>query len=288
MLDAMTIVYQRHVGGGNGVQESTLSLKNDHTQNHLWHAGSLKGAADPVWAPAFNEAAYGFEESAFYPKARFTSSINIQAFPETGSLGSISGWAAKTVQLIPPATADPTQGILVRINKQAESTPMGVGLLARFNDGRQKELLADAKNQVSTTLVPGWSWADISDLTMVVVNTSTQSTLSGSNEQTLSGLEWLVDAVYLPERGLLLPYPNPFSDQVSIPFYLNAPDEVSMIIYDVTGRRVSQLIKNQSYSDGFHTIEWHPTGLASGVYFIQFSGQGFRDNRAVTLQRNGQ
>ena len=293
MLDAMTIVYQRLLGGGSGVQESTflesaLALKNDHTQNHLWHAGSLEGAADPMWTPASNEAAYGFEESAFYPKAKFTSSVNIQAFPETDNLGSISSWAAKTVQLIPPATADPTQGVLVRVNKQSASTPMGVGLLARFKDGRQKEVFQSVSNQVSTTLVPGWSWADISDLTMVVVNTSYRSTLSGSNEQTLSGLEWLVDAVFLPERGLLLPYPNPFGDQVSIPFYLNAPGEVSMTVFDATGRRVSQLVQHQSYSDGFHSVEWRPEGIASGVYFIQFSGQGFRDVRAVTLQRNGQ
>jgi hypothetical protein len=87
---------------------------------------------------------------------------------------------------------------------------------------------------------------------------------------------------------LLLPYPNPFGDQVSIPFYLNAPGEVSMTIFDVTGRRVTQLLQRQSYSDGFHTVEWRPEGIASGVYFIQFSGQGFRDVRAVTLQRNGQ
>ncbi|HBD42589.1 MAG TPA: hypothetical protein DC011_02655, partial [Bacteroidetes bacterium] len=211
-----------------------------------------------------------------------------QTFPEGGFLGSISSWAANTVQLTPPPTADPTQGVLVRLSTQNGSASMGVGLLARFKDGRQKELFRKVSNEVSTTLVPGWSWADLSDLTMVVVNTTFTSPTGVSSAKTLTGIEWLVDAVYLPERGLLLPYPNPFAQQVSIPFYLNAPSEVSITVFDVTGRRVAELRKNQSYSDGFQSIEWKPEGLASGVYFVRLTGEGFRDVKPVTLQRNRQ
>jgi hypothetical protein len=128
----------------------------------------------------------------------------------------------------------------------------------------------------------------MSDLTMVVVNTSFTSPSGYSSASTLTGIEWLVDAVYLPERGLLLPYPNPFDRQVSIPFYLNAPSEVSITIFDVTGRRVAEVLKNQSFSEGFQTTQWKPKGLASGVYFVRLTGEGFRDVKPITLQRNGQ
>lgn len=296
MLDAMAMVLQRRQTGSSatnqaglhGTQQGASTLQRDHTQNHLWHAGSLAGATDPNWTPSTSEGTYGFEESAFYPKARFTSSTSAQNFPETGDLGSISSWAAKTVQVTPPPAADPTQGVLVRLSTQNGSASMGVGLLARFKDGRQKELLRTVSNQVSTTLVPGWSWADLSDLTMVVVNTSFTSPSGISSAKTLTGIEWLIDAVYLPERGLLLPYPNPFARQVSIPFYLNAPSEVSITVFDATGRRVADLAKSQSLSDGFHTVEWTPNGVASGVYFIRLTGEGFRDVKPVTLQRNSQ
>lgn len=296
MLDAMTMVLQRRQTGSstasqvaqNAAQQGVSKLLQDHTQNHLWHAGSLAGALDPIWTPSSSEGPYGFEESAFYPKATFTSSINTQTFPETGDLGSISSWAAKTVQVTPPPTANPTQGVLVRLSTQNGSASMGVGLLARFKDGRQKELLRTVSNEVSTTLVPGWSWADLSDLTMVVVNTTFTSPTGVSSAKTLTGIEWLVDAVYLPERGLLLPYPNPFDRHVTIPFYLNAPSEVTITVFDVTGRRVAELLKNQSYSDGFQSIEWKPEGLASGVYFIRLTGEGFRDVKPITLQRNSQ
>ncbi|MDR9447286.1 MAG: T9SS type A sorting domain-containing protein [Balneolaceae bacterium] len=292
MLEAMTNILQRRLAGtstsSQATQQGVSTLRQDHTQNHLWHAGTLAGAIDPTWAPSTSEGLYGFEESAFYPKATFTLSISTQTFPEAGDLGSISSWAAKSVQVTPPPAADPTQGVLVRLNSQNESTSMGVGLVARFKDGRQRELLRTVNNQVSTTLVPGWSWADMSDLTMVVVNTSFTSPSGYSSASTLTGIEWLVDAVTLPERGLLLPYPNPFDRQVSIPFYLNAPSEVSITIFDVTGRRVAEVLKNQSFSEGFQTTQWKPKGLASGVYFVRLTGEGFRDVKAITLQRNGQ
>lgn len=301
MLDAMTNVLQRRQIGKStssqaaqrGAKQATQqggagTLRRDHTQNHLWHAGTLAGAIDPTWTPSPSDELYGFEESAFYPKATFTSSISTQTFPETGGLGSIGSWAAKTVQVTPPPDADPTQGVLVRLSSQNGSTSMGVGLLARFKDGRQREILRTVSNQISTTLVPGWSWADLTDLTMVVVNTSFTSPTGYSSASTLSGIEWLVDAVYLPERGLLLPYPNPFDRQVSIPFYLNAPSEVSITIFDATGRRVAEVLKNQSFSDGFQAIQWKPEGLASGVYFVRLTGEGFRDVKPITLQRNGQ
>lgn len=278
MLDAMA----------NVLQQVGSTLRQDHTQNHLWHAGTLAGAIDPTWTPSPGDEPYGFEESTFYPKATFTSSVSTQTFPEGGLLGSISSWAANSVQLTPPPTADPTQGVLVRLSTQNELSSMGVGLLARFKDGRQREVTRTVSNQISMTLVPGWSWADLSDLTMVVVNTSFTSPSGYSSAKTLSEIEWVVDAVVTPERGLLLPYPNPFDRQVSIPFYLNAPSEVSITIFDATGRRVAEVLKNQSFSDGFQTTQWKPDGLASGVYFVRLSGEGFRDVKPITLQRNGQ
>jgi hypothetical protein len=120
MLDAMTNVLQRRLAGtstsSQATQQGVSTLRQDHTQNHLWHAGTLAGAIDPTWTPSTSEGPYGFEESAFYPKATYTSSISTQTFPEAGDLGSISSWAAKSVQVTPPPAADPTQGVLVRLN----------------------------------------------------------------------------------------------------------------------------------------------------------------------------
>ncbi len=71
--------------------------------------------------------------------------------------------------------------------------------------------------------------------------------------------------------GLGQNYPNPFNPSTTIKYDLPEPGKVSLIIYDVLGRRVAELV-NEEKASGYHSITWNvpQSGIASGVYLARF------------------
>jgi hypothetical protein len=74
-------------------------------------------------------------------------------------------------------------------------------------------------------------------------------------------------------------YPNPFTSETRITFSLPKQTHVSLIVYDVAGRRVKTLM-NEDMPGGHHSAGWNRTDdagrqLPAGVYFVRMSAQGF-------------
>lgn len=63
-------------------------------------------------------------------------------------------------------------------------------------------------------------------------------------------------------------YPNPFQQQVTVPFTLPEAARVTVTAYDVLGRRVA-IMADGEFGAGRHTAHLDATGLASGAYFIR-------------------
>lgn len=63
-------------------------------------------------------------------------------------------------------------------------------------------------------------------------------------------------------------YPNPFNPSTNIPFGLDVESKVSLIVYDILGRKVSTLI-NRNMLAGTYNINFQAQNLASGVYFYR-------------------
>ncbi|MBX2821377.1 MAG: T9SS type A sorting domain-containing protein [Rhodothermaceae bacterium] len=64
-------------------------------------------------------------------------------------------------------------------------------------------------------------------------------------------------------------YPNPFTTSTTIPFSLEQEDQVSLTVYDMLGRTVTELI-NESRPAGEHEIIFTPEeGLSPGLYIYQ-------------------
>lgn len=85
-------------------------------------------------------------------------------------------------------------------------------------------------------------------------------------------------------------YPNPFNPSTTITFDLPEPSNVSIIIYDMLGRRVAELV-NDSHAAGYHSVQWNGVNAASGVYFVRFiatNGNGSvmfsKINKAVLMK----
>lgn len=89
----------------------------------------------------------------------------------------------------------------------------------------------------------------------------------------------------LPETTQLLQnYPNPFNPTTTIGFELSAPEQISLSVYDVTGRQVAQLADGKTRSAGTHQLHFDAEGLSSGLYLYRLQlGSGETFTRRMML-----
>ena len=79
-------------------------------------------------------------------------------------------------------------------------------------------------------------------------------------------------------------YPNPFNPVTNLSFELPAQDQVTINVYDITGRVVATLVRNEAMSAGRHTVSFDASRLASGVYLYRMQlGSGQQFTRKMTL-----
>lgn len=75
--------------------------------------------------------------------------------------------------------------------------------------------------------------------------------------------------VKLPEKFEISNiYPNPFNPSTQIEFSLPEQGNVTIKIFDITGKEAAELIKNKIFNAGKHTVKWNAANFSSGIYFI--------------------
>ena len=72
--------------------------------------------------------------------------------------------------------------------------------------------------------------------------------------------------------------PNPFGNQTSLKFALPASGHARLVVYDIAGRRVADLV-DRSMDAGVHSVTWDGrdasgTMVASGVYLARLEAGG--------------
>lgn len=94
-------------------------------------------------------------------------------------------------------------------------------------------------------------------------------------DTTVSAVTDNPDAESLPERVFLHQnYPNPFSTSTKIKFEIPNSTHVSLNIYDITGRKVKELI-NDFKNAGSYEVSFDGSALTSGVYFSRIETGSF-------------
>jgi hypothetical protein len=92
-----------------------------------------------------------------------------------------------------------------------------------------------------------------------------------------------------PVRGpatLLQPSrPNPFASSTMIQFSLATEENVTLKVYDTSGREVAALLANALLGPGLHRVEFRGPGLPSGLYVIRLQAGGVSDARKIVLMR---
>ncbi len=82
-------------------------------------------------------------------------------------------------------------------------------------------------------------------------------------------------------------YPNPFNPVVTVEFDLDRRRNVQMMIYDVNGKLVRELV-DEVRDPGTHKIRWNgrnETGhrVATGIYFLRFQSEDWVSHRKIVL-----
>ncbi|MDD2891026.1 MAG: M4 family metallopeptidase [bacterium] len=79
-------------------------------------------------------------------------------------------------------------------------------------------------------------------------------------------------------------YPNPFSKSTNISYYLPTATNVSLKLYDISGRCVKTLV-NEIKKLGHYTSEINSEKLKSGIYFAKFQAGDFRKTQKLVLMK---
>ena len=77
-------------------------------------------------------------------------------------------------------------------------------------------------------------------------------------------------------------YPNPFNPVTTIAYEVPNTSQVTIKVYDISGREASQLI-NSEMAQGYHTVDWNATNYASGAYFVKMVAGSFVQTRKMIL-----
>jgi len=86
-----------------------------------------------------------------------------------------------------------------------------------------------------------------------------------------------------PEGMVLYPcYPNPFWETTTFSFYIPHQEQVSLILYDILGRKVDEIV-NKEYIKGYSTVPFIHRYLPSGIYIAQIKTGNTIKNQKITL-----
>ncbi len=77
-------------------------------------------------------------------------------------------------------------------------------------------------------------------------------------------------------------YPNPFNPSTTIKFAIPHSGNVSLVVYDILGRKVTTLV-NGELNAGYHSINFNADNLASGVYFYRLKAGNFISVKKLML-----
>ncbi len=78
-------------------------------------------------------------------------------------------------------------------------------------------------------------------------------------------------------------YPNPFNPITTIEFSLSERSKISLIVYDMLGEKVTELINNSEFDAGTYKLTFDASRLTSGTYFYSLISGNHKLTRKMTL-----
>ena len=101
--------------------------------------------------------------------------------------------------------------------------------------------------------------------------------LLGDEQTTSSSLAEVPDSY-----SLVQVYPNPFNPITNITYDIPEDSFVSIVVYDLAGRKVDDLVSGIVQS-GRYNITWNADQFSSGVYFVTMTAPSFTSTQKIVL-----
>ena len=79
-------------------------------------------------------------------------------------------------------------------------------------------------------------------------------------------------------------FPNPFNPSTMIVFFLPRNEQVTLNVYDISGRLIETLVQGDVPA-GEHRLHWSAQGLASGVYICRLEAKDFSNSIKMIYQK---
>jgi hypothetical protein len=86
----------------------------------------------------------------------------------------------------------------------------------------------------------------------------------------------------VPTSLVLSCYPNPFNPSTTISFSLERETNITLIIFDLTGRRVCTLAEGR-WKAGAHDVRFDGAALPSGLYFARLQAGSFAKTQKLVM-----
>lgn len=101
----------------------------------------------------------------------------------------------------------------------------------------------------------------------------------GKNHSSISKVNSQIPTVF----ALYQNYPNPFNPATKIKYDLPKNTNVTIKIYDILGREVTTLVRNEFKQAGRYEVSWNANNYASGVYFYRIEAGSFVSAKKMVL-----
>lgn len=257
--------FARIPDGGNWQVANTITrgLAN-------YSAGVLTVAINELYARGTTDAPDWVE---FYNTTN--SAIDISGY-KIYDAGGQSGSKAK--KAIPAGTTILAKGYYVIVVDDGAADGFGLsssGETVWFEDASGKIIdsvafLAHTETQSYARIPDGGAWQ--------VSNTITKGLTNGGG----TGVN---DKAIEPNSFIVFQnYPNPFNPSTLISYHLPKAGDVSVKVFDVMGRMVTELV-NQNQTAGLHTVNFNAANLSSGVYYYTVKSGSYTDTKKLLLMK---
>lgn len=134
--------------------------------------------------------------------------------------------------------------------------------------------------------IPASAFGDAADLINYTLTSGLEPSLSISGTLAIFNIATGVDDEDRPALpgsfALGQNYPNPFNPTTKIPFDLPRASELTLTVYDILGRKVSES-RLGGFSAGYHVVSYAAEELASGIYYYKITAGEFSSVKRMIL-----
>ncbi len=174
--------------------------------------------------------------------------------------------------------------LIIAVTMSNSGNFIGTGALEISNSASAYTPFAVGIYYPNPEFTPDTVWIEI-----IVTNHSTETDHIGT-QFLIDDLSLSMNPTSVETANSVLPstillnqnYPNPFNPSTTIGFSLPRNSEVTLTVYDVSGKVVDKLINRQNMAAGYHSMQWKPnTMLPSGAYFYNLEAGTFTQSKRM-------